>query len=62
MQTNMGNVDRTIRILLGLAVLSLVFLGPRTAWGWLGLIPLVTAAVGYCPLYSIFGIRTSRAP
>ena len=55
---NEGKVDRILRVVVGLAVLSLVFVGPETAWGWLGLVPLVTGLVGTCPVYSILGINT----
>jgi len=55
---NEGIVDRTLRVVVGLAVLSLVFIGPETAWGWAGLVPLVTGLLGTCPLYSILGINT----
>lgn len=51
-------VDRALRVLLGIVLLSLVFVGPRTAWGWLGLVPLLTGLVGSCPLYSLLGLRT----
>ncbi|MCP1673544.1 hypothetical protein J2T57_000636 [Natronocella acetinitrilica] len=60
-QRNVGGIDRIARAVLGLAILSLVFVGPQTAWGWLGLIPLATAAIGYCPAYSPFGFRTCRS-
>ena len=55
---NVGPVDRFIRALIGTAALSLVFFGPQTPWGYLGLIPLLTAAIGWCPLYSVLGINT----
>ena len=51
-------VDRIIRVVAGLALLSLVWIGPQTAWGWVGLVPLVTGLVGSCPLYRLFGIST----
>jgi len=60
MRRNEGNLDRLLRIVIGAAILSLVFVGPKTAWGWLGLVPLVTGLIGYCPAYSLFGIRTCR--
>lgn len=60
MTLNMGTADRTIRALVGIVLLALVFVGPQTPWGWIGVIPLVTALVGYCPAYSIFGIRTCK--
>ncbi len=59
--TNEGVLDRAVRIVLGLVGISLVFYGPRTAWGWFGLVPLVTGLVGSCPLYTIFGFRTCPA-
>ncbi len=58
MTANVGTVDRVIRGLVGLVLLAMVFVGPQTAWGWIGLIPLVTAIVGICPAYSLLGIRT----
>jgi hypothetical protein len=51
-------VDRIIRVVVGLALLSLVWIGPQTPWGWLGLVPLVTGLVGSCPVYRLFGIST----
>jgi hypothetical protein len=56
---NAGTVDRVIRIALGIVLLALVFVGPQTAWGWIGLVPLLTALVGFCPLYRLLGIRTT---
>lgn len=58
MQRNEGTIDRTLRIIAGLGLLSLVFVGPQTPWGWLGLVPLVTGLVGVCPVYSVLGIKT----
>lgn len=58
MTTNEGKTDRIIRIVVGLALIALVFVGPKTPWGWLGLIPLVTGLTGFCGLYKIFGINT----
>ena len=58
---NVGSVDRVLRIAVGLALVSLVFIGPKTAWGWIGVVPLLTAVVGICPLYSLLGVRTCRA-
>jgi len=53
--------DRVLRVALGLVLLSLVFVGPATPWGWLGLVPLLTGLVGSCPLYTLVGLRTCRA-
>ena len=55
---NEGTIDRLLRVALGLVVLSLVFVGPKTNWGYLGLIPLITGIVGYCPLYRLLGLNT----
>lgn len=55
---NVGTADRIIRIIVGLGVISLVFVGPKTAWGWLGLVPLGTAVMGWCPLYSMLKVHT----
>jgi hypothetical protein len=60
MRRNVGSLDRVIRIVAGIALLTLVFVGPRTAWGYLGLIPLITGWVGWCPLYSL--LRISSVP
>lgn len=59
---NVGSADRVLRAAPGLAVLSLAFVGPETPWGYLGLVPLFTAAMGGCPLYSVFGINTCPKP
>ena len=56
---NEGPFDRFIRVVLGLGLIALVFVGPQTTWGWVGLIPLITGVVGMCPLYSLLGIRTN---
>jgi Protein of unknown function (DUF2892) len=58
MNQNEGSVDRVIRIVLGLALLALTVIGPQTWWGLIGAVPLLTGLVGFCPLYSLIGIRT----
>lgn len=58
MSNNVGSTDRWVRILIAIALLALVFYGPKTAWGYLGLIPLITGLFGYCPLYRILGRKT----
>ena len=55
---NMGTIDRAVRTILGIVLIALVFVGPKTPWGWLGLVLLGTAALGYCPPYSLLGINT----
>jgi hypothetical protein len=51
-------VDRALRVALGLFLLALVFVGPKTSWGWLGVVPLATGLIGSCPLYTLLGIST----
>lgn len=58
--TNEHPIERALRIVVGLAVLSLYFVGPQSAWALLGIIPLFTGIVGSCPLYTLFGISTCR--
>jgi len=55
---NEGRVDRILRIVAGAALVSIVFVGPQTAWGWIGLVPLITGLVGNCPVYSLLGINS----
>lgn len=55
---NEGTLDRVIRVVLGLALLSLTVVGPQTMWGLVGLVPLLTGMVGFCPLYKIVGLNT----
>ena len=59
---NEHSVERALRVVLGLGLLTLTFMGPHTALGYLGLIPLATGLVGTCPLYSLLGFSTSRVP
>ncbi len=55
---NVGGVDKTLRIIVGLVLLSLVFIGPQTIWGWIGLVPLMTGIFGFCPLYKVVGLNS----
>ena len=55
---NEGTVDRVLRVIGGAALVSLVFVGPETPWGWIGIVPLVTGLIGNCPVYSLLGIST----
>ena len=59
---NEGTIDRAIRVALGLALLSLTVVGPHTLWGLVGLVPLATGAIGFCPLYRLLGLKTRAAP
>ncbi len=58
MPHNEGKIDRAVRLIAGVIITSLLFWGPRTYWAWLGLIPLLTGAFGFCPLYYLIGIST----
>ena len=60
-KTNVGNVDRMLRIVVGLVLIALVFVGPQTPWGWLGIIPLATGVLRTCPAYSLLGVSTCPA-
>jgi hypothetical protein len=51
-------IERVIRVLVGLGLISLVFIGPKTPWGWVGILPVLTGATGICPLYTVLGIST----
>ncbi|KCZ48900.1 MULTISPECIES: DUF2892 domain-containing protein [unclassified Hyphomonas] len=59
-KTNEGTIDRVLRVIVGLALIAIVFVGPQTPWGWIGLVPLLTGLVGTCPLYTVLGIRTCK--
>jgi hypothetical protein len=58
MKINEGTIDRTVRIVAGLVLISLVFIGPQSPWGWIGVVPLATGLIGWCPAYTLFGINT----
>jgi len=59
---NEGTLDRVVRVALGLAILSLSVAGPRSLYGLIGILPVVTGLAGFCPLYRLVGIRTYPAP
>jgi hypothetical protein len=58
MEKNVGNLDRGVRVVVGLGLLSMCFTWPHTIWGLLGVVPFSTAVLGYYPVYRLFGIRT----
>lgn len=60
MQTNVGNIDRALRVLLGIALLGATLFDVVGPWGWIGIIPLLTGIFRFCPAYALFGIRTCR--
>ena len=58
MKTNVGRIDRLARIAVGLVLLGLTVTGAIGPWGWLGVVPLATGAIGWCPPYALFGWNT----
>jgi hypothetical protein len=60
MGVNQAGIERIIRVIIGLFVLSLIFWGPRTLWGLFGFIPLLTGFTGWCPLYSLLHTSTNK--
>ncbi|GAB3769472.1 DUF2892 domain-containing protein [Ramlibacter monticola] len=60
MKANVGSTDRIVRILVGLVLIGLAATGSIGLWGWLGLVPLATGVVGWCPPYAMLGISTCK--
>jgi len=60
MEKNIGSVDKALRILLGLVLVALVFVGPQTVWGWIGVPVILIALFGWCPLYKVLGISSCK--
>ena len=58
MKLNEGKTDRIIRVVAGIVLLALVFAGPQTAWGYIGIVPLLTGLFGFCPAYALLGLKT----
>jgi hypothetical protein len=56
--SNVGGIDRIVRIVAGIVLIALVFVGPQTPWGWIGIVPLATGLFGWCPAYVPFGISS----
>lgn len=61
MKKNMGSLDRGIRLVVGIALIALAATGTLGVWAYIGIVPVLTAAIGNCPLYSVLGIRTCPA-
>ncbi|MCQ4281059.1 DUF2892 domain-containing protein [Pseudomonas stutzeri] len=61
MKTNVGTIDRTLRIVIGLTLIGLSLAGVIGVWGWIGLVPLATGLFRFCPAYTLFGIKTCKA-
>jgi len=58
MKSNVGGIDRILRVLLGLALIGLTLSGTIGVWGWIGIVPLATGLFRFCPLYTILGVNT----
>lgn len=58
MKVNEGTLDRIIRVVVGIGVISLAFIGPKTPWGYIGIVPLITGLIGFCPAYTLLGMNT----
>ena len=60
MKANVGGIDRTLRILAGLSLIALTLTGVIGAWGWIGVVPLATGLIGWCPVYPMLGVSTCK--
>ncbi len=60
MKTNLGNIDRLLRFVVGALLIALTLMGSIGVWGWIGVVPLVTSLIGFCPLYRVLGINTCK--
>jgi len=60
MKCNVGGIDKFLRIVIGLILLSLTVAGPKTMWGLVGLVPLLTGLINFCPLYPVIGLSTCK--
>lgn len=58
MGVNAGSLDRVVRVVVGLVLMAMAATGKVGAWGWIGVVPLLTGLIGFCPAYKIFGIST----
>lgn len=58
MKINEGGIDRVLRILAGLVLIALAWTGTIGVWGWIGVVPLATGLIGWCPAYTLLGINT----
>jgi hypothetical protein len=58
MKANVGSIDRLARVVIGLLLITLAAMGNIGAWGWIGVVPLATAAFSFCPLYTVLGFST----
>jgi len=60
MKSNIGCIDKTARIIIGILLISLTLTGTIGAWGWIGIVPLATGVINFCPVYRLIGINTRK--
>lgn len=60
MTKNIGGIERIVRIVAGLVLVALAATGAVGVWGWIGVVPMVTGLIGWCPPYSLLGINTCK--
>lgn len=58
---NAGTIDRAVRAIVGIALIALTLTGQLGVWGWIGIVPLATALIGWCPAYTLFGLNTCKS-
>lgn len=58
MQANVGNLDRALRIIVGVVLIALTLMNTIGPWGWIGVVPILTGLFRFCPAYTLLGIRT----
>jgi Protein of unknown function (DUF2892) len=58
MKTNEGSIDRALRVIAGLVLIALTLTGAIGVWGWIGVVPILTGLLGWCPAYTMLGINT----
>lgn len=61
MKQNVGGIDKILRIVIGLVLIALVFVGPHTPWGWIGVVLVLTGLFNFCPVYFPFGFSTKKS-
>jgi hypothetical protein len=60
MKANEGGLDRGIRVIVGVALIALTLTGKIGAWGWIGVVPVLTGLIGWCPAYALIGLKTCK--
>ncbi|MDO9475439.1 MAG: DUF2892 domain-containing protein [Pseudohongiella sp.] len=62
MKANVGVADKSVRIVAGAVLIALTLMGTIGVWGWIGLVPLLTGLLNFCPLYTVLGVNTCKKP